>query len=58
MAVLTGSLISSLLATGVLRARNRSYRRIALEEAVDTDRDGVPDVYQSMGGDAQASRPS
>ncbi|WP_448617353.1 Na+/H+ antiporter NhaA [Geodermatophilus sp. URMC 65] len=44
--ILTGTLLAALLATVVLRLRNRRYRRIAEEERVDTDADGVPDVYQ------------
>ncbi|NJP35164.1 Na+/H+ antiporter NhaA [Micromonospora thermarum] len=45
-AVLSGSVISALLATTVLLRRNAAYRRIAEAERVDTDRDGIPDVYQ------------
>jgi NhaA family Na+:H+ antiporter len=26
--------------------RNRHYRRLGAEEAVDQDQDGIPDVYQ------------
>ncbi|TNC34365.1 Na+/H+ antiporter NhaA [Mumia zhuanghuii] len=44
--VLEGSVLSALLATVVLRLRNRRYRRISEEESLDDDRDGVPDVYQ------------
>ncbi|MGH3585342.1 MAG: Na+/H+ antiporter NhaA [Pseudonocardia sp.] len=44
--VLLGSLISALLATVVLRARNRYYRALCAEEERDTDADGIPDVYQ------------
>jgi NhaA family Na+:H+ antiporter len=44
--VLLGSVISSSLATVVLRSRNRTYRRLCAEESVDADLDGVPDVYQ------------
>jgi len=44
--ILTGTLLAALMATVVLRLRNRRYRRIAEEERVDTDADGVPDVYQ------------
>jgi len=44
--ILTGTLTAALVATVVLRLRNRRYRRIAEEERVDTDADGVPDVYQ------------
>ena len=43
--VLTGSLLAALLATVVLRLRNRAYRRLREAETVDLDRDGVPDVY-------------
>jgi NhaA family Na+:H+ antiporter len=45
--VLLGSLLSALLATVVLRLRNRHYRRICAEEERDTDADGVPDVYEN-----------
>jgi Na+:H+ antiporter, NhaA family len=44
--ILAGTVAAAVLAAVVLRLRNRRYRRIAAEEAVDTDRDGVPDVYQ------------
>jgi NhaA family Na+:H+ antiporter len=44
--VLVGTLVAALLATVVLRLRNRRYRRIAAEETVDADGDDVPDVYQ------------
>jgi Na+:H+ antiporter, NhaA family len=44
--VLAGSLLAALLATVVLRLRERHYRRIAAEEALDADDDGIPDVYQ------------
>jgi NhaA family Na+:H+ antiporter len=46
VAVLLGSLLSALVATVVLRARNRVYRRIHEEETRDADQDGVPDVHQ------------
>jgi NhaA family Na+:H+ antiporter len=46
VAVLTGSLVAALLAGVVLRARNRHYRAVFELETTDTDRDGVPDVYQ------------
>jgi NhaA family Na+:H+ antiporter len=48
--VLLGSLLSALLATVVLRLRNRHYRRICAEEERDTDADGVPDVYETGSG--------
>jgi Na+:H+ antiporter, NhaA family len=44
--VLTGTLLSALLAAVLLRLRNRRYRRIEEEESVDDDHDGIPDVYQ------------
>jgi NhaA family Na+:H+ antiporter len=44
--VLVGTLTAALLASVLLRLRDRRYRRIAEEEARDENRDGVPDVYQ------------
>ncbi|SDN94077.1 Na+/H+ antiporter NhaA [Geodermatophilus sp. DSM 45219] len=44
--ILTGTLLAALVATVVLRLRNRRYRRIYEEERADFDQDGVPDVYQ------------
>ena len=44
--ILAASLIAALLATAVLRTRNRQYRLAEELEKVDTDHDGVPDVYQ------------
>jgi NhaA family Na+:H+ antiporter len=44
--VLAGSVLASLLATVLLRARNRAYRRIHELETADDDADGIPDVYQ------------
>ena len=44
--ILTGTLLAALLATVVLRLRNRRYKRIYEDERADSDRDGVPDVYQ------------
>ncbi len=43
--ILAGSLLSALLATIVLRARNRYYRRIEQLETLDADGDGIPDVF-------------
>ncbi|GLH99708.1 Na(+)/H(+) antiporter NhaA [Phytohabitans aurantiacus] len=45
VAVLTGSLIAALLASVVLRIRNRVYRRVHAAESLDADHDGIPDVY-------------
>ena len=44
--VLTGTLVAALLATAVLKPRDRTYRRIAEAETRDDDGDGIPDVYQ------------
>lgn len=44
--ILAASLVAALLATAVLRTRNRQYRLAEDLEKVDTDHDGVPDVYQ------------
>jgi NhaA family Na+:H+ antiporter len=43
--VLTGSLLAALLASVLLKRRDRVYADIAAREAVDADGDGVPDVY-------------
>ena len=43
--VLTGSLLAATVAGLLLRSRNRAYRRVAVEETVDTDADGVPDAF-------------
>jgi Na+:H+ antiporter, NhaA family len=47
VAVLLGSLTAAVLATVVLRLRNRTYRRLYEAEQIDRDRDEIPDVYQS-----------
>ena len=41
-----GTLTAALLASVVLRLRDRRYRLIAEQETRDDDADGVPDVYQ------------
>ncbi len=43
--VLVGSVTAALLASVVLRARNRTYRHLEELEALDADADGVPDVF-------------
>ncbi|MFB0833549.1 Na+/H+ antiporter NhaA [Arthrobacter halodurans] len=53
VAILVASLLAATLASVLLTARNRHYRRVELEESVDADGDGIPDVYQG-----QADRPS
>jgi NhaA family Na+:H+ antiporter len=49
--ILAGTLAAALLATVVLRLRNRRYRLIHEEEQRDEDADGIPDVYQGPGND-------
>jgi NhaA family Na+:H+ antiporter len=44
--ILAASLLAALLASAVLVTRNRRYRAVEAEEAIDTDHDGVPDVYE------------
>jgi NhaA family Na+:H+ antiporter len=51
VAVLTGSLAAALLATVILRLRNRVYRRIYDAETADADHDDIPDVYQREAAD-------
>lgn len=46
IAIFVASLLAALLASVVLVARNRQYRRIELAAAEDADEDGIPDVYQ------------
>ena len=44
--ILAASLLAALLAAAVLGTRNRQYRAVETEEAIDTDQDGIPDVYE------------
>ncbi|WP_206063133.1 Na+/H+ antiporter NhaA [Nocardioides sp. HDW12B] len=44
--ILLGSLVAALLASVLVKTRDRVYRRIWEAENVDDDQDGVPDVYQ------------
>ncbi|MDQ0754674.1 Na+/H+ antiporter NhaA [Arthrobacter sp. B3I4] len=44
--ILAASFIAALLATAVLKTRNRQYRLAEEEEKRDSDQDGIPDVYQ------------
>jgi NhaA family Na+:H+ antiporter len=46
IAVLTGSLTAAVLATVVLRLRNRTYRHLCEAENADRNHDGIPDVYE------------
>ena len=44
--ILAASLIAAALASIILSTRNHQYRLAEAEEAVDTDQDGIPDVYE------------
>lgn len=44
--VLLASLLAALLASAVLIPRNRRYAAIELAETLDTDADGIPDVFE------------
>ncbi|MEO6199525.1 MAG: Na+/H+ antiporter NhaA [Cryobacterium sp.] len=55
VAILSGSLLAALLATVVLRARNRHYRLIEEKERLDADHDGIPDVFMPETGATSAS---
>ncbi|WP_299952534.1 Na+/H+ antiporter NhaA [uncultured Modestobacter sp.] len=48
--VLVGTLTAALLASILLKTRDRRYRRIAATETEDRNQDGVPDVYQTEDG--------
>nr|WP_294691804.1 Na+/H+ antiporter NhaA [uncultured Friedmanniella sp.] len=54
--VLVGSLLAALLATAILRVRNRAYALIHAEEKRDADADGTPDVYQDRSAGAPEQR--
>ena len=45
VAILTGSLLAALIATVILRLRNKHYRKLEELESVDADGDGIPDVF-------------
>jgi len=49
VAVLVGSVLAAALAAGLLRLRNRAYRRLCELEEADLDHSGVPDVFQEPG---------
>jgi NhaA family Na+:H+ antiporter len=44
--ILTASLIAALLAAAVLSTRTRQYRLAEAAEEIDSDQDGIPDVYE------------
>jgi len=58
VAVLTGSTIASLLAGIILKSRDRAYRRIEEAERIDTDQDGIPDVYEHAERDHNPRSPT
>ncbi|MFE2142080.1 Na+/H+ antiporter NhaA [Streptomyces sp. NPDC059456] len=45
-AVLIGSLIAAVVASVMLKLRNRKYRALTEDEDRDEDRDGIPDIYE------------
>jgi NhaA family Na+:H+ antiporter len=56
--VLVGSLLAAVISGVFLRSRSRRYAALALEELVDRDADGVPDVYEPDPAEgAQSSDP-
>ncbi|RBY81875.1 Na+/H+ antiporter NhaA [Blastococcus sp. TF02A-26] len=56
--ILVGTVVAALLAAVILRARNRRYRQMFMEERVDRDADGIPDVYQVESVDDRADHVS
>ncbi len=47
--ILAGSLLAALLAAVLVKSRDRTYEQMQAAEEVDTDEDGIPDVYQNRG---------
>ncbi|MCX5146347.1 Na+/H+ antiporter NhaA [Streptomyces sp. NBC_00320] len=45
-AVLSGSLIAAVVASVMLKLRNRTYKALTEDEERDEDRDGIPDIYE------------
>ncbi|MEO6411240.1 MAG: Na+/H+ antiporter NhaA [Pedococcus sp.] len=56
LAVLLGSLAAAVLATVVLRTRNRVYRRLAELESRDADGNGIPDCFEVSDVDPEGRR--
>jgi NhaA family Na+:H+ antiporter len=50
--ILAGSLAAGLLAAVVVKSRDRTYERMSAAEEIDTDADGIPDVYEGDGRSA------
>jgi Na+:H+ antiporter, NhaA family len=57
VAVLAGSVVAAALATVVLRARGRAYRRICEAEELDEDQDGIPDAFTEPPASVEPSAP-
>lgn len=51
--VLSASVLAALLASIILRLRNRVYRKIAIMESRDDNADGIPDVFQDLNPDPE-----
>jgi len=47
VAVLAGTVTAAALAAILLRARSNVYERLSAADTADTDRDGIPDTYES-----------
>lgn len=45
--ILAGTVLAAVLASVILRLRNKRYREIAAHEQRDVDADGIPDVYEA-----------
>ncbi|MEU9718854.1 Na+/H+ antiporter NhaA [Streptomyces sp. NPDC047976] len=50
-AVLIGSLIAAIIASVMLKLRDRKYRALTEAEERDEDRDGIPDIYEQENPD-------
>ncbi|SDI25633.1 sodium/proton antiporter, NhaA family [Arthrobacter subterraneus] len=46
VAILAASLTAAMLATVILRSRNKHYRRVEEAEKVDANQDGIPDLFE------------
>lgn len=46
VAILAASILAAVLASILLGSRNKQYKKLQAQEAVDADADGIPDVYQ------------
>lgn len=58
VAVLTGSIICSILAAAVLKSRDRVYLRLEEAEQIDTDQDGILDVYEHSAPEHKTNSPA